>query len=124
MNRYLLSTYRVEGDVPGAPQDPEEMQAFLEGIMELEEDMDAAGAFVFGGALEEASSAAVVAVGQTLVTDGPFAEAKEQIAGFYVIATEDDDSARAWARRVADATKHPIEVRRFSASGRVKDMMG
>lgn len=123
MNRYLLSTYRVEGDVPGAPQDPEEMQAFMQRVMELEEDMDAAGAFVFGGALEGSESAAVVDVGKTLVTDGPFAESKEQIAGFYIIAAEDDDAAWTWARRVADATSHPIEVRRFSASGRVKDMM-
>lgn len=123
MNRYLLATYRVEGDVPGAPQDPEEMQAFMQRVMDVEEEMDVAGAFVFGGALQGAQAAAVIGVGETLVTDGPFAESKEQIAGFYIVNAEDDSEARGWARRVAEATNHPIEVRRFSAFGRVKDMM-
>jgi hypothetical protein len=57
------------------------------------------------------------------VTDGPFAEAKEQIAGFYVINAEDDDEARSWARQVAEATNHPIEVRPFAATGLLKDMV-
>ena len=122
MNRYLLSTYRVEGDVPGAPEDPEEMQSFMQGIMTLEEEMEAKGAFVFGGALESPEAAAVFDAEGTLVTDGPFAESKEQIAGFYMINAEDDDKARDWARRVAEATNHPIEIRRFAAFGRVKDM--
>ncbi|HSM43703.1 MAG TPA: YciI family protein [Acidimicrobiia bacterium] len=122
MGQYLLSTYRVEGEVPGSPQGPEEMQSFMGRVIALEEEMQSSGSFVFGGALRESDTASVVHVGDVVVTDGPFAEAKEQIAGFYVINAEDDDEARAWARRVADATNHPIEIRPFAATGLVKDM--
>lgn len=122
MGQYLLSTYRVDGEVSGSPQGPEEMQSFMGRVIALEEEMQSSGSFVFGGALRESDTASVVYVGDVLVTDGPFAEAKEQIAGFYVINAEDDEEARAWARRVADATNHPIEVRPFAAAGLVKDM--
>lgn len=121
MSHYLLSTYRVEGEVPGAPQDPDEMRTFMNRVIAVEEDMEASGAFVFGGALRESDATSVVNVDDELVTDGPFAEAKEQIAGFYIIDAEDDEAARGWARRVADATNHPIEVRPFAATGRLKD---
>lgn len=124
MNRYLLSTYRVAGDVPGAPQSPEEMKAFMERVMAVEEEMESSGAFVFGGALRGSDVASVVNAGDVLVTDGPFAEAKEQIAGFYIINADDDEAAQAWARRVADATNHPIEVRPFAATGLLKDNAG
>jgi hypothetical protein len=76
------------------------------------------------GALRESEAASVVGVGDDLVTDGPYAEAKEQIAGFYIINVENDEAARVWARRVADATNHPIEIRPFAASGRLKDAIG
>lgn len=122
MGDYLLSTYRIEGDVPGSPQGPEEMQAFMARVMALEEDMQSSGAFVFGGALRESDAASVVNLGDALVTDGPFAESKEQIAGFYIINAETDDEARRWARRVAEATNHPIEIRPFAATGLAKDM--
>jgi len=124
MSQYLLSTYRVVGEVPGAPHGPDETRAFLERVVAVEEDMEANGAFVFGGALRESEAASVVGVGDDLVTDGPYAEAKEQIAGFYIINVENDEAARVWARRVADATNHPIEIRPFAASGRLKDAIG
>lgn len=122
MGQYLLSTYRVEGDVPGSPQGPDEMRSFMDRVIALEDEMQSSGSFVFGGALRDSDAASVVAVGDVLVTDGPFAEAKEQIAGFYIINAEDDDEARGWARRVAEATKHPIEIRPFAATGLVKDL--
>jgi hypothetical protein len=121
MSQYLLSTYRVAGEVSGAPQGPEETRDFMERVVTLEDEMQASGTFVFGGALRQPDATSVVGVGDGLVTDGPFAETKEQIAGFYIINAEDDDAARAWARRVADATNHPIEVRPFAATGLVKD---
>ena len=49
MNQYLLSTYFVEGAVPGAPMTPEEMQGFMVRVAALEAEMDASGAFLFGG---------------------------------------------------------------------------
>lgn len=122
MGQYLLSTYRVEGEVPGSPQGSEEMQAFMGRVIALEADMQSTGTFVFGGALRASDAASVVDVAEALVTDGPFAESKEQIAGFYIINAEDDDEARDWARRVAEATNHPIEIRPFAATGLVEDL--
>jgi hypothetical protein len=122
MSQYLLSTYAVEGEVPGAPATPEEMQAFMERVMALEAEMDASGTFVFGGALHGPDAATVVRQGDggLIMTDGPFVESKEHIGGFYIINADDLDAALAWARRVADATNHPIEVWPFRATGRLK----
>lgn len=123
MSQYLLSTYAVEGDVPGAPPTPEQMQEFMGRIMALEAEMDASDTFVFGGALHGADAATVVHTNDVdvVMTDGPFAESKEHIAGFYVINADDLDAALAWAGKVAAATNHPIEVRPFRATGRVAD---
>lgn len=124
MRQYLLSTYMVEGEVPGAP-DPGEMQAFMQRVMALEEDMEQSGAFVFGGALDGPPAATVVQPGDGAVTrsDGPFADGKAHIAGFYIINADDLDAALAWGEKVAVATNHPIEVRPFRATGKVKDHM-
>ena len=125
MSQYLLSTYSVEGGVPGAPSSPEEMQAFMQRVIELEAEMEKTNTFVFGGALHGSDAATVVDKSETdvIMTDGPFAEAKEHIAGFYIINAEDLDSALSWAGKVAEATQHPIEVRPFFATGKVADHM-
>jgi hypothetical protein len=123
MSQYLLSTYAVEGEVPEAPRTPEEMHTFMERVIALEAKMDASGTFVFGGALHGPDAATVVRVsdGDVVMTDGPFVESKEHIAGFYIINADDLDAALAWAGKVVDAINHPIEVRPFRATGRVKD---
>ncbi len=123
MSQYLLSTYFVQGEVPGGPSTPEEMQTFMERVVGLEAEMDASDTFVFGGALHGPDTATVVNLsdGDVVMTDGPFAESKEHIGGFYVINADDLDAALAWAGKVADATNHPIEVRPFRATGRVAD---
>jgi hypothetical protein len=123
MSQYLLSTYTVEGEVPGAPRTTVEMETFMERVIALEAEMDAAGAFVFGGALHGPDAATVVRVGDgdVVMTDGPFVESKEHIAGFYIINADDLDAALAWAGKVVEALDHPIEVRPFRATGRVKD---
>lgn len=123
MSQYLLSTYSVADQVPGAPSSPEEMQEFMGRVIALEAEMDATGTFLFGGALHGPDAATVVRLGdgETITTDGPFPEAKEHIAGFYVINAEDLDAALAWGKKVAVATNHPIEVRPFFATGRVAD---
>jgi hypothetical protein len=122
MGQYLLSTYAVEGEVPGAPRTPEEIQAFMQRVVALEDEMEASGTFVFGGALHDPEEATVLRMGDggLVMTDGPFVEAKEHIAGFYVINADDLDAALAWARKVVDAVNHPIEVRPFRATGRVQ----
>ena len=125
MSQYLLSTYAVDGEVPEAPTTPEEMQEFMSRVIALEAEMDASGTFLFGGALHDPDAATVVrsSDGDVVMTDGPFAESKEHIAGFYVINADDLDAALAWAGKVVDAVNHPIEVRPFRATGRVADQM-
>jgi hypothetical protein len=122
MGQYLLSTYAVEGEVPGAPQTPEEMKGFRDRVVALEDEMEATGTFVFGGALHDPDAATVLRAGEgeVVMTDGPFVEAKEHIAGFYIINADDLDAALAWGRKVVDAIRHPIEVRPFRATGRVQ----
>ena len=122
MNQYLLSVYD-DGSAGAAPPAPEEMQAFMGRVIALEEEMDRAGAFAFGGALHGPEAATVVRGGTGLdkvTTDGPFVEAKEHIGGFYVINAENLDEALAWAEKVVEAINHAIEVRPFRATGRVK----
>ena len=114
MPKYLLSTHTVEGQARD-PMTAEEMQQFMERVGVLEEEMKSAGAWLFGGALHEADTATVVRVsnGEVLTTDGPFAEAKEHLGGFYIIEADDLDSALAWASKTTAAVSKPIEVRPF-----------
>ena len=125
MSQYLLSTYAEVGEATGAPRTPEEMQTFMGRVIALEAEMEASGTFVFGGALHDPDATTVLRVdgGAVVMTDGPFIESKEHIAGFYIINAEDLDAALAWAGKVVDAINHPIEVRPFRATGRVKDSM-
>ena len=122
MSQYLLSTFEVEGEVPGAPSTPQEMETFMKRVAALEDEMDSSGTFVFGGALFGPDAATVLRPddGAPVMTDGPFIEAKEHIAGFYIINAEDLDEALTWARKVVEALDHTIEVRPFRATGRVQ----
>ncbi len=81
----------------------------------LEAEMKSAGALIFSGRLLEPDTATVVRMsgGEVLTTDGPFAESKEHLGGFYIIEAEDLDAAMAWASKVTAAIRHPIEVRPF-----------
>jgi hypothetical protein len=123
MNQYLLSVYEVEGQVAGAPSTPEEVQAFMGRVIALEEEMDRAGAFAFGGALHGPEATTVVRGGtgmDKVTTDGPFVEAKEHIGGFYIVNAADLDEALKWAEKAVEATNHDIEVRPFRATGPVQ----
>src|SRR3989337_3258450 len=109
MDQSLLSTYAVEGEVRGAPRTPGEMEAFMGRVVALEAEMDASGTFVFGGALHGPDAATVVRVsdGGVVMTDGPFAESKEHITGFYIINADDLDAALAWAGKAGAALTQP-----------------
>jgi hypothetical protein len=114
MAQYLLSMHSVEGEVQ-EPMTDEQMQQFMTQVNALEEEMRSSGTYVFGGALHGPDTATVVRVtgGDFLTTDGPFAESKEHLGGFYIIEAEDLDSALAWAKKTTAAVNHPIEVRPF-----------
>ncbi len=114
MSQYLLSVHTVVGETR-EPMSPEEMQASMERISTLEAEMEASGTFVFSARLHDPDTATVVRRndGEVVMTDGPFAESKEHIAGFYIINGDDLDAALAWAGRVVGAINAPIEVRPF-----------
>jgi hypothetical protein len=116
MGQYLLSVHSVEGEV-GPPMTDEEMQQSWKEMQILNEEMRSAGAWVFGGALHDPDTATVVRVsdGEVLTTDGPFAESKEHLGGFYIIEADDLDAALAWASKTTAVVKKPIEVRPFRA---------
>jgi hypothetical protein len=81
----------------------------------VNDEMKAKGVWVFAGGLLSSDSATVVRVqnGATTMTDGPFAETKEQLGGFWVIEVDDLDAALAWAEKATVACGWPIEVRPF-----------
>lgn len=85
--------------------------------MAVVNEMKEAGVWVFGGGLEEDAPvyAADATSGQILVTDGPYAETKEQLGGFCVVDVPDDETAKMWAGKVAEGCGWPQEVRRFGA---------
>ncbi len=114
MPHYLLSTYSVEGEAR-EPMSNGEMQQFMGRVGVLEEEMKSAGAWLFGGALHDSETATVVRLSgsEVLTTDGPFAEAKEHLGGFYIIEADDLNAALAWASKTSAAVSHPIEVRPF-----------
>ena len=114
MTQYLLSVHSVEGEARD-PMTEEEMRQFMGRVGVLEEEMKSAGAWVFSGRLHDPETSTVVRVsdGEVLTTDGPFAEAKEHLGGFYIIEADDLDAALAWASKTAATVSKPIEVRPF-----------
>ena len=97
----------------------------MQRIVDLEEEMDKTGTFVFGGRLAGPEAAAAVSsdAGEVSVTDGPYVDAERYILGFYIIEAADRDAAIAWGARVADAVGASIEVRPFVATGRAAEQM-
>ena len=115
MTRYMLSVHSVQGQVQ-QPMSAEDVQQAWQQIGVLEAEMKSTGAWVFSGRLHEPETATVVRVanGEILTTDGPFAEAREHLGGFYVINAEDLDAALALASKVTKVIGAPIEVRPFA----------
>jgi hypothetical protein len=111
MKRYLLSVYQPEGD----PPPPEVLEQVMRDVDAFNEELKAAGAWVFAGGLHAPSTATVVSLhdGEVLTTDGPFAEGKEYLGGCCIIEASDLDAALEWGRKAARATTLPIEVRPF-----------
>jgi hypothetical protein len=130
VSKYLLSTYSVADESGDAAEEHNaasaDAPAMMAAMLDLEAEMDASGTFVFGGALHGPDAATVVAAGAggVVMTDGPFVESKEHIAGFYIIEAADLDEALTWARRVSECVSRPIEVSPFAATGRLADHMG
>ncbi len=114
MKQYMLSVHSAAGD---APPSAEAMQQAYEDVAAFNAELQAAGAWLFAGGLHPPSTSTVVRVkdGYVLTTDGPFAEGKEHIGGFWVVKAADLDAALEWAARAARACASPVEVRPFQA---------
>lgn len=104
--RYLLLIYEDETNPP--PDDAEMAKWF-----EVTGAMQEAGVHQAGEALHPTETATTVRVknGETVATDGPFAETREQLGGFYMIDVPDLDAAIEWAARMPNAHRGSIEVR-------------
>lgn len=111
MKQYLLSVYHPEESRLA----PEVEEKVMRDVDQLNQEMKTAGAWVFAGGLHPSSTATVLRVqnGDVLTTDGPFAEGKEHVGGFWVIQAPDLDAALEWGRKATRACAVPVEVRPF-----------
>ena len=112
MTQYLLALYRDYA----VPISPERSQQVWAGVNSLGDKLTDAGAFVFKGGMQGGSESATVvrqSGGDFLMTDGPYTETKEHLAGFWIINAADLDEALEWAKLAAAAEQRPIEVRPF-----------
>jgi hypothetical protein len=107
--RYAVLIYGDEG----AELSDEQQQGRLEQFMAFQADLEASGKLVALQRLQPTSTATTVRrrEGELVITDGPFAETKEQIAGFYVIECDDLDEALELASRNPAADFGTVEVR-------------
>ena len=112
MPKYLLSVWGREDD-PTPPDD--EVQAMFAAVGRFNEEVQEEGGWVFAGGLHPASTATVVRsqADQVSMTDGPYAESKEQMGGFWVLEAADLDAAIDLARRGSAACNGKVEVRPF-----------
>jgi hypothetical protein len=110
--QYALLIYDDEANPPES-WDEATRQKFFAEFMALSADMKAKGVWLASQRLANTDSATTVHVRQNkaMVTDGPFAETKEALGGFYLIECADLDAALAWAQRVPSARTGRVEVR-------------
>jgi hypothetical protein len=109
--QYILLIYGTESSWINMPE--EQMKAFYGQYMEYGRAMTEAGVVRGGHELKPVAMATTVRVvdGKTVATDGPFAETKEQLGGYYIIETENLEQAIEWAAKCPSAPFGSIEVR-------------
>lgn len=109
--QYLLLIYDDERNGPEPGSEP--FQEMMAGYFAFNEELKAAGKMLGGEALHPVATASSVRSrdGKTLVTDGPFAETKEQLGGFYFIEADSMEEAQQWAAKIPAVTTGTVEVR-------------
>jgi hypothetical protein len=109
--RYVLLIYESEAASAGMTQ--EERTALMQAHSAFANEAQKRGILTGGEALQPTSTATTIRVrnGKTLITDGPFAETKEQLAGAYILNCKDLDEAIEMAARIPDALFGSIEIR-------------
>ena len=109
--QYMLLLYSAEdaGPEPGSPEFAAEMQQWFA----VTEEMQSAGVMVAGEALQPGDTATTLRVRENvrLTTDGPFAETKEVLGGFYIVDVEHLDAALDWAAKIPSVPYGSVEVR-------------
>ena len=109
--KYLLLIYTSEQQ--DAQRPPEEQEANMGAYYTFTNEVQEAGVMVGGEALHPTNTATTVRVrnGQITSTDGPFAETKEQLGGYYMLDCENLDEAIKWAAKIPGAKEGSIEIR-------------
>lgn len=112
--KYACLIYSDESD-PTANPDPTSpaMAPIMAGYQAFGEEAGAAGVIMGGEALAPTSTATSLQVrdGEVVTTDGPFAETKEQLGGFYILECDTLDDAMRWAAKIPHASMGQIEIR-------------
>ncbi len=110
---YIILIYGDEKNFAMMSDDPKAQADMYASFMHYGSDMQAAGVLRGGAELKPTLSATTVRLrnGKTVTTDGPFAETKEQLGGFYLIEVPNLDDAVHWAARCPAAAGGSIEVR-------------
>ena len=114
MAEYLLSVHHdYDTEFPSL----EEMQPVFEAVDRFNQKVRDAGAWVFAGGLTPVQQATTVdnTGDAPIVSDGPYAESKEYLGGFWVIQAADLDEALQWAKEGSAACRGKVEVRAFQA---------
>ncbi len=114
MTQYLLAVHSVTGEPDPAP---DVLQKMYEAVDTFNQEIKDAGKWVFAGGLQPVETATTVRheAGQVLLTDGPFAETREHLGGFWIVEADDLDEALDWAKRGARACQGDVEVRPFQS---------
>ncbi len=109
--KYLLTIYSNEA--ADASMSPADQQAEYGAYYAFTNDIRESGAYVGGEALHPTTTATTVRVrdGKVLTTDGPFAETKEALGGFYLVDCKNLDEAIQWAAKIPGSQRGSIEIR-------------
>ena len=109
--QYMLLIYDDENVWQTMPE--EERDALVGEYFAYTQELQDAGAYIAGDALQPIATATTLTVrdGKTLTTDGPFAETKEQLGGYYLVEAAALDEALEWAAKIPSARIGKIEVR-------------
>jgi hypothetical protein len=108
---YMLLIYADEK--PGAERSDGDRQVVIREYQELADELRDHGSYITGAPLLPTTVASTVRVrdDEQLVTDGPFAETKERLGGYFLIEAESDEEARSWAAKIPAARYGAVEVR-------------
>ena len=109
--KFMFMIYHDENVLDALPEG--EMQALVDGALGYDEEIRRSGHYIVSNALQRTRTARTIRVrgGKAAVTDGPFAETKEQLGGFFLIEAKDMDEACEVASRFPPARVGIIEVR-------------